>query len=54
MTFGKHAAKQLLAPEFKPFLYGIIFAFVSLGSLSMGGTPESKAASKYLNPPKHH
>tara|TARA_B110001452_G_scaffold126039_1_gene104625 strand:- start:464 stop:691 length:228 start_codon:yes stop_codon:yes gene_type:complete len=54
MTFGKFAAKQLTAPEFRPFLYGIIVAFVGLGSLSFGGTPEARAESKYLNPPKHH
>lgn len=54
MTFGKFAAKQLVAPEFRPFLYGMIVAWVGLGSLSFGGTPEARAASKYLNPPKHH
>ena len=54
MGFGKFAGKQLMAPEFRPFFYGIVVAFVGLGSLSFGGTPEARAESKYLNPPKHH
>ena len=26
----------------------------ALGGLSLGGSKEARAASKYLNPPKHH
>ena len=54
MSFGKFAGAQLFKPEFRPFFYGICVAFISLGSLSLGGTPEAKKESKYLNPPKHH
>ena len=54
MSFGKFAGAQLFKPEFRPFFYGICVAFISLGSLSLGGSPEARKESKYLNPPKHH
>ena len=30
-----------------------MFALITLGSTGWGGTKEARAASKYLNPPKH-
>jgi len=52
--FWKFARMQVVKDEARPFMYGILVAFVSLGSLSLGGTKEARADSKYLNPPKHH
>ena len=54
MTFFKFARSHLFKTEVWPFTASILFAFVSLGSLSFGGSKEARAASKYLNPPKHH
>jgi len=53
-TFFGFARSHLLKDEVRPFMYGIAVAFLSLGTMSLGGTPEARAASKYLNPPKHH
>lgn len=50
MTFMRH---HFMRDEVRPFTYGIITTFFLLSSLSWGGTPEQRAASKYLNPPKH-
>jgi hypothetical protein len=54
MTFFQFARRQVVKDEVRPFMYGIMVAFVSLGSLSLSGDKEARAASKYLNPPKHH
>ena len=53
MTFFQFARVQLFKPTVSPFTYSLIFTFISLGSLSIGGSKEARAASKYLNPPKH-
>ena len=53
-TFFGFARKHLVKDEVRPFMWGMLIAFVSLGSLSLGGSQEDRAASKYLNPPKHH
>lgn len=54
MSFWKFARMQVVKDEARPFMYGILVAFVSLGGLSLGGTKEARADSKYINPPKHH
>ena len=33
---------------------GGLVAFVTIGGQSLSGNKEARAASKYLNPPKHH
>ena len=43
----------MFKPEVRPFTIGGIVTFILLGSLSMGGSPEARADSKYLNPKKH-
>ena len=53
MTFFQFARDQLMRPTVTPFTYSLIFTFVALGSLSLGGTKEQRQASKYLYPPKH-
>ena len=53
VKFGAFMRHQFLREEVRPFTYGIIVTFLGLSSLSWGGTPEARAASKYLNPPKH-
>ena len=54
MSFGAFAMQHMKRTEVWPFFASALFALVSLGSLGWGGTPEARAASKYLNPPKHH
>ena len=53
MTFMQFARTQMFKPNVAPFTYSMMFTFCLLGSLSLGGTKEARAASKYLNPPKH-
>ena len=53
MSFWKFARMHVVKDEVRPFMYGMLVAFFSLGSLSFGGTPEARAESKYLNPKKH-
>ena len=50
LGFARH---QMFKPEVRPFTIGGIVTFILLGSLSMGGSPEARADSKYLNPKKH-
>lgn len=49
-TFFGFARSHLLKDEVRPFMYGILVAFVTLGKLSMGGTPEARAGA-YSAPP---
>lgn len=53
ISFFKFARQQLVKDEVRPFLWGGLIAFASLGGLSLGGTPEQRKESKYLYPPKH-
>ena len=53
-TLFGFARTHLMKDEVRPFMWGIAVAFISLGGLSIGGTKEARADSKYLNPPKHH
>lgn len=52
-TFFKFAGRHLVKDEVRPFMWGMLVAFVSLGGLSLSSNKEARAASKYLNPPKH-
>ena len=52
LTFFQFA-RGYLKPTVTPFTYSMIFTFFALGSLSLGGSKEARAASKYLYPPKH-
>ena len=54
MTFFQFARQQVVKDEVRPFMYGIIVAFSLIGGLSLKSDKEARAASKYLNPPKHH
>eukprot|EP00308_Calcidiscus_leptoporus_P021053 CAMPEP_0119377206 /NCGR_PEP_ID=MMETSP1334-20130426/43710_1 /TAXON_ID=127549 /ORGANISM="Calcidiscus leptoporus, Strain RCC1130" /LENGTH=54 /DNA_ID=CAMNT_0007396033 /DNA_START=51 /DNA_END=215 /DNA_ORIENTATION=+ len=54
MSFWKFAIQQPLKPEVRPFAIGLLLSWVLLTRLSCGHPEETKAASKYLNPPKHH
>eukprot|EP00965_Chrysotila_dentata_P229762 6197382-Pleurochrysis_carterae.AAC.2 len=38
----------------RPLFYGMAFSWLLLATMACGKSPEEKAASKYLNPPKHH
>ena len=53
MTVFQEACKKFFLPEVAPFTYSFVFTFFLFSSLSWGGSKESRAASKYLNPPKH-
>eukprot|EP00900_Chrysochromulina_parva_P009654 jgi/Chrpa1/18690/Chrysochromulina_OHIO_Genome00001803-RA len=53
-TFFGFARTHLLKDEVRPFMYGILVAFIGLGRLSFNSDPVARAGSKYLNPPKHH
>lgn len=53
VSFFTFARRQMVKPEVLPFTIGVFVTFGLLGSLSLGGTKEQRAASKYLNPVKH-
>ena len=54
MTMMGFAKQHMTRTEVWPFVFSGVFALFSLGSLGFGGSKEARAASKYLNPPKHH
>ena len=54
MTLMKFARGHLFKEEVRPFMYGMIVAFVSLGGMSLNSDKKARAESKYLNPPTHH
>jgi hypothetical protein len=53
MGFFGYAGRHLFAPHVRPFTYGAICTYILGWALARGGTEEERAASKYLNPPKH-
>ena len=54
MAFLSWSVKYLMRPEVRPFTYGFMCSYALGFFLARGGTEEERAASKYLNPPKHH
>ena len=54
MTMMGFARQHVGRTEVWPFVFSGLFALFALGGLGFGGTKEARAASKYLNPPKHH
>ena len=46
LTFFQFARGYLMKPTVTPFTYSMIFTFFALGSLSLGGSKEARAASK--------
>jgi len=54
MTFFKNALQYMNQPHTRPLFYGMAFSWLLLATMACGKSPEEKAASKYLNPPKHH
>ena len=54
MTMMKFARQHIARTEVWPFYVSGLFALFALGGQGFGGTKEARAASKYLNPPKHH
>ena len=53
MTLLGFARTHVTRTEVWPFVFSGFVALFSLGGLSMGGTKEARAASKYLNPHHH-
>ena len=54
MSMTQFAMQHVKRTEVWPFFASGLFALFALGSTGWGGTKEARAASKYLNPPKHH
>ena len=52
-TLFKFAGRHLTSEPVRPFMWGMLFSFVVFGGQSLSGNKEARAASKYLNPPKH-
>ena len=53
MSLMGFARQHITRTEVWPFAFSGLFALFSLGGLGFGGTPEARAASKYLNPCAH-
>ena len=54
MTLAGFMRQHVGRAEVWPFIVSAGIALFGLGGLGFGGSKESRAASKYLNPPKHH
>ena len=48
MTFFKFARQHLVKDEVRPFMYGLVVAFVGLGSMLLSSDKEARAGERLL------